>query len=631
MGEKTFSSRPAAREPAFFAKRAEGAIWVSSTRASRTQWRVPRLNLSSWGVRAKWFATLVAASIFLGWCLRSLNGVRCPSDGLTDAVANPYPSGRSCPWLPGDPPRRVHFFFDQAMLRSWQGVRVVLQRPTLRGAAFDPRGGGEQAPSPEVRSLEKHLSYATVIQDGSSVRMYFRCNEHFDRDPQRHPIFSDFEVARKPQLKTCLLESRDGGETFIRSYVGQHTDRGWNQSAEQSQRQKTHVVFDDGENAAGENFTPFLDHNPACPFSERYKAIGGTDSVLSCDSGVYVYASPDGRRWRKLYDQPWVTRKHVDYNAYDGSYFDSQNVAWWDEGCRCYRLMARANTDKDLRSFGMLRSKDLQSATQQAVSHIRFKDHPEACQQRNVPGRREQFYTPNPFRIQAAPNLLLSMPMRCDTDTKECDAVLLYSFDDGATWGRMAGDFSSYIRGQVPPGLPYEFGNGFGYVHTVVGTVTGPQGEHTFYTLDGYGTDEQRFLRWTTPRHRFAMVRAEKEGWFVSQPMEATDGDVLTVNHHTVGSLSLELQDPTTSQPIWPFTHANFQSTKGDAIGHIARWKGTEGVGSPSQRGVSKGQSHEGVAMLPAIFAVHAVLRDGSIFSLEVRHVGSEPEAATYA
>jgi hypothetical protein len=96
-------------------------------------------------------------------------------------------------------------------------------------------------------------------------------------DKSIYPTWGEFENMRKAEAKTCLYESVDGGSTFQRKTARQHKYIG---------SFENNIVFNDGEahgNNAGDNFTPFLDTNPMVPKSERFKAIGGSDSSLPND------------------------------------------------------------------------------------------------------------------------------------------------------------------------------------------------------------------------------------------------------------------------------------------------------------------------------------------------------------
>jgi hypothetical protein len=67
-----------------------------------------------------------------------------------------------------------------------------------------------------------------------------------------------------------------------------------------------------------QNFTPFVDMNPAALPSQRFKAVGSEP-----ENGQRVlrgFVSEDGYRWQLLRSAPVIT---------DG-YFDSQNLIFWD-------------------------------------------------------------------------------------------------------------------------------------------------------------------------------------------------------------------------------------------------------------------------------------------------------------
>ena len=62
---------------------------------------------------------------------------------------------------------------------------------------------------------------------------------------------------------------------------------------------------------ATHNFSPMLDRRPGIPESEQYRALGGEYM-----EGLTAFASADGVTWRKLSEEPVITK----------GAFDSQNV-----------------------------------------------------------------------------------------------------------------------------------------------------------------------------------------------------------------------------------------------------------------------------------------------------------------
>ncbi|MDI6828826.1 MAG: hypothetical protein QME62_10110, partial [Armatimonadota bacterium] len=71
-------------------------------------------------------------------------------------------------------------------------------------------------------------------------------------------------------------------------------------------------------------FAPFKDTNPAAKPDEIYKAVAPASGEGR--SKLYAFVSPDGYHWKLLSSKPIIS---------DGA-FDSQNVAFWDDGIKKY-------------------------------------------------------------------------------------------------------------------------------------------------------------------------------------------------------------------------------------------------------------------------------------------------------
>ena len=84
------------------------------------------------------------------------------------------------------------------------------------------------------------------------------------------------------------------------------------------------------------NFSPLLDGRPGVPAEQRYKALGGT-----MESGLMAYVSPDGIHWKRLVDQPVLTKDTVPFQYM----FDSQNLAFWSEAESQYVCFFRVFKD----------------------------------------------------------------------------------------------------------------------------------------------------------------------------------------------------------------------------------------------------------------------------------------------
>src|SRR5262245_8954925 len=177
---------------------------------------------------------------------------------------------------------RLELFVDHLLIERLQGAQLRLNHPVDAGVAikFD-------------RPWEGAFSgYVTVIKDGPTYRLYYRCLPIAGKDGSENEA-------------TCYAESSDGihwtkPELGIYELMG--TRR--NNAVLAHSAPFTH------------NFSPMLDARPGVLAGERFKALGGTKQ-----SGLVAFVSRDGLHWKKLREAAVVTK----------GYFDSQNVSFWSE------------------------------------------------------------------------------------------------------------------------------------------------------------------------------------------------------------------------------------------------------------------------------------------------------------
>jgi len=174
---------------------------------------------------------------------------------------------------------RLELFVDDFLIESMRGVDLRLHHPTPREVAVRCDAPWEGPVS----------AYVTVFRDDDRYRMYYRGEER----EGGHPAV------------TAYAESRDGV----------HWEKPALRVVEFDGSRENNIVWD-GEGT--HNFTPFKDSNPDAPDSERYKALAGGPLI--------ALASPDGIHWRKLREEPIITKGK----------FDSQNLAFWDTVRGCY-------------------------------------------------------------------------------------------------------------------------------------------------------------------------------------------------------------------------------------------------------------------------------------------------------
>ena len=113
------------------------------------------------------------------------------------------------------------------------------------------------------------------------------------------------------------------------------------------------VIYGAGE--ITHNLAPFYDTNPACAENERYKAVAGTKET----GGLFVFASADGIRWKRLQKQPIMK---YEPEKFGGHMLDSLNVVFYSEAEKCYVMYVRVWKTADglsgIRSFAKSVSKD---------------------------------------------------------------------------------------------------------------------------------------------------------------------------------------------------------------------------------------------------------------------------------
>jgi hypothetical protein len=120
---------------------------------------------------------------------------------------------------------------------------------------------------------------------------------------------------------------------------------------------------------------------------ERFKALAGTSA-----SGLHVFASGDGLRWRRWREGSVLTQ----------GAFDSQNVAFWSESEHCYAAYFRTWTGgafAGYRTISRATSPDLVHWS--GPAEMSFGDTP-----------REHLYTSQTHPYFRAPHVYLATPMR---------------------------------------------------------------------------------------------------------------------------------------------------------------------------------------------------------------------------
>ncbi len=190
--------------------------------------------------------------------------------------------------------------WDKKLIDTARNLEVRMHRPEPRNAALVCDDDWEGVTS----------GYACVIPYGGEYRMYYRgCSVKCQADGK----------IRTNWPTICMAVSRDG-KTFEKPNLGRYEYDG---------TKDNNIVFMSDRDL--DNFSVFLDRNPACPADERFKAL--SEKKSSENPGLRVleyYASADGIDFRFMRALPVR------------GLFDSYNVAFWDEKRKTYFLYYRA-------------------------------------------------------------------------------------------------------------------------------------------------------------------------------------------------------------------------------------------------------------------------------------------------
>ena len=433
---------------------------------------------------------------------------------------------------PVDIGSRRELFVDDLLIGKLEGTKLKLHQPhKLRRTPSRPFG-----------------HYATVLKDGSKLRLYYRG----DKVPGAHwrngwGKYHEGEV-------TLYAESGDGGINWTEPNLRLHSV---------PQMPKGNVVVDMSEDTflVTHNFTPFIDTRANVPANERYKALGGGRyppenwggwktpderaklRVKYGPGGLKAFASVDGLRWRLLQKKPVL--------AEDLGSFDSQNGAFWSETEQLYVCYFRW-FDKGRRAIRRSTSRDFLNWTQPVNM------------QANEPG--EHLYTSCTQPYFRAPHIYVALPTRFQARKGAItDIVFMATRPDSNRYYRHFKE--AFIR----PGLGAAgWGNRANYI-----TLNAVQTSPTEMSLFMYGGGHYKLRL-----DGFISVNAGYEkGEFVTKPLTFT-GNTLEMNYSTAGAgeIRVEIQD-TKGQPIDGYTLEDCDTIKGDAIDGHVKWKDRANIG----------------------------------------------------
>ena len=420
---------------------------------------------------------------------------------------------------------RRELFVDKHQIESMNGVELRMHEPRDGGVAlkFDAPWEGSAA------------AYVTVFKDGDKVKLYYR----------GWPIVGDDNKAFIESA--CYAESTDGGLTFTRPKLG---------LVESNGSKENNILMA----PKAHNFAPFKDTRPGVPADEQYKAVMSTIEREKRNPSLDAFTSPDGIHWKRLGDQPILTKEPYRYG------FDSQNLAFWDENRKRYVCYYRVFVG-DIRSIAIATSDDFR--TWSGPTLIDLGD-----------GAIEQFYTNATTTYFRAPQYYFAFPKRFMKERKLIqdkpgisDGVFLSS-RDGVKFDRTFGE--AFIR----PGRD-QFNWGDRGQMVAWGIVQTAPDEMSIYYSQNYHFPNHQLRRGVLRSDGIASAHAGgKPGELVTKPFTFT-GKQLTLNYATsaAGSVQIEIQNADGST-IPGFTLSDAPETYGDKIDAAYAWKNGTDVAS---------------------------------------------------
>ncbi len=418
-------------------------------------------------------------------------------------------------------------FLDSTHIHKATGkVRLTLNKPRMKEIVLTHNKPWEG----------NVCGYNTIFKDGNIFRMYYR-GWHFI---QKGPTVTDGHEDHPPVV--CYAESKDGIH-WKKPGLGICEFRG---------STKNNIIW---TGTGSHNFVPFLDTNPDCKPSGRYKAIGG----LHRDGGLFAFQSPDGLHWKKKKSTPVITSSKFA--------FDSQNLVFWDKNISRYRVYFRVwpGLDRKKKQYG---HRDIATATS---SDFVNWSQPVVLTYPGVP--TEHLYVNQIQPYYRAPHIYIGFPVRYVQERDQMVEGLFMTSRDGKVFNR-------WQEAIIRPGLNQDrWHNRSNYIWCGVietkSSLPGSPPELSIFTNERYYKGKwAKTRRFTYRVDGFTSMQAGyKGGSFVTTPL-IFSGSELHVNLSTsvAGSMRVEIQDKT-GKAFKGFSLRECPEIYGDFIDHTVQWK----------------------------------------------------------
>lgn len=443
-------------------------------------------------------------------------------------------------------------FIDGHMIEKMTGdVRQLLQQP-------EPK---EVVLTTDALWEGNTCAYYTIFRDGDLFRMYYR-GSHWDTSTKKA---THREV-------TCYAESRDG-VNWVKPNLGLFEFNG---------SKDNNIVLD---GLGTHCFVAFKDENPNARPEARYRGVSRGWPLGK--TGLYIYESPDGIRWKMTQSEPVITQGE----------FDSQNLAFWDARIGKYREYHRIFVD-GIRAIMTATSDDF----------VQWSKPELLGYQEGIPN--QHLYTNAILPYARAPHLYLGFPTRyLPNDGQRVEPTLMVS-RDGL-------NFHRWLEPIVPESAPKDRGgNRSNYMAWGLVELPGRANHLSAYATEAYyAGPDSRLRRFEYRKDGFVSVNGGTLGGvLITKPIQLGRlADRLTLNYRTAegGLVRVGLYRPD-GNAIPGFSLAECRALAGDQLSEAVMWKSVQGnvVGKTSADISQLRKSHP-------VLQLRIELKNADLFSIQ--------------
>ena len=474
---------------------------------------------------------------------------------------------------------RRQLFMDDDLLASRTDLALQLHHPQPREIVMECNQPWEGSES----------GYQRLIRVGDTIRMYYTGADDVSRE--------DGAEMQDHRTVTCLATSMDGIH-WVRPDLGvfdfdgavDRDDYNWIEHPVPRFPPSKHnnIVW---YQPRLDNFTPFLDTNPACLPGERYKAVAFADpdpKLPKAPRELFAYKSADGIHWSYLSSEPIFSNRSAPALS-----FDTENNAFWDPLRQHYWCYVRG-----FHSLNGQGIRDIQVATS---TDFRTWTKPQRIKFDNALAHVPALYINQIEPYYRNPKLFVGFPARYNDRVKEFSPAAMAALPDAVSrqnrmkfnprYGTVVTDtllmtsrdgytFHLWDEPFIPPGPErvgtWAYGDGFqslGLLETPAADPTAPP-ELSFYVKEGAWIHAAKFRRYTIRIDGFVSLHASREpGEFVTKPLRFS-GSRLTLNFATsgAGSVRVELEDEN-GMPLPGFSKSECDVLFGDTLDRTVTWQ----------------------------------------------------------